>query len=103
LGQNHFVTEDDWYEGMFIPKDTIIMMNLWAIHYNEEDYPEPEKVISFCPRTNDRSTNQNAICITTSRRANMQRIRTLRNETISASVEEDEFAPVCISQNVASS
>jgi cytochrome P450 len=44
MGQNHFVIQDDWYEGYFIPKNTIIMMNLWAMHYNEEDFPEPEKV-----------------------------------------------------------
>jgi cytochrome P450 len=38
------VTEDDWYEGYFIPKNSIIMMNLWAIHHNPDDYPEPDKV-----------------------------------------------------------
>src|SRR5277367_1597234 len=43
LGANHYVTQDDWYEGYFIPKDTIIMINQWALGYNEEDHPEPEK------------------------------------------------------------
>jgi len=38
------VTEDDWYEGYFIPKNTIIMMNIWAMHYDPEYFPEPEKV-----------------------------------------------------------
>jgi len=45
LGTNHYVTEDDWYEGYFIPKGSIIMLNHWALHYNEEEYPEPEKVL----------------------------------------------------------
>src|SRR5579859_3795082 len=44
LGTNHYVTEDDWYEGYFIPKNSIIMINLWAMHYDPEFYPEPEKV-----------------------------------------------------------
>ena len=44
LGANHYVTQDDWYEGYFIPKDTIIMINQWALGYNEENHPEPEKV-----------------------------------------------------------
>ena len=44
VGQNRMVTEDDWYEGYFIPKNSIIMMNLWAIHHNPDDYPEPDKV-----------------------------------------------------------
>jgi len=38
------VTQDDWYKGYFIPKDTIIMMNIWAMHYNAEEFPEPKKV-----------------------------------------------------------
>jgi cytochrome P450 len=42
LGQNHYVIQDDWYEGMFIPKNTIIMLNQWAMHYNPEEFPEPE-------------------------------------------------------------
>ena len=46
LGQNHYVIQDDWYEGMFIPKNTIVMLNLWALHYDPEEFPEPEKVSS---------------------------------------------------------
>jgi len=29
LGIPHVATEDDWYEGMFIPKGTICMSNIW--------------------------------------------------------------------------
>lgn len=96
------MTEDDWYEGMFIPKNTIIMMNLWAMHYNEDDYPEPEKVLSFLRISDGVSTSQNDICITTSQLANMQLILMLTNGTISVSAEEGEFAQVCMLQNAAS-
>jgi len=43
LGINHYNIEDDWYEGYFIPKRSIIMINQWAIHYDEENYPDPYK------------------------------------------------------------
>ncbi|KAH7137043.1 cytochrome P450 [Dactylonectria estremocensis] len=43
FGMFHSVTEDDWYKGQFIPKDSIIVLNWWAIHYDPERYPEPEK------------------------------------------------------------
>lgn len=29
FGVNHSTTEDDWYEGYFIPKDSVIMGNWW--------------------------------------------------------------------------
>ena len=32
LGVPHATTEDDWYEGMFIPKGTICLANLWQCH-----------------------------------------------------------------------
>ncbi|KAH9996919.1 cytochrome P450 [Russula vinacea] len=32
LGIPHTTTEDDWYEGMFIPKGTLCMVNLWQCH-----------------------------------------------------------------------
>ncbi|KAF9063065.1 cytochrome P450 [Rhodocollybia butyracea] len=37
----HLVTEDDVYSGYLIPKDSIIMPNIWSILHNEEDYPDP--------------------------------------------------------------
>ncbi|GAA6033612.1 hypothetical protein JCM8097_001483 [Rhodosporidiobolus ruineniae] len=42
-GLAHASTEDDWYEGYFIPKGTIILANHWAIHLDPEIYPNPEK------------------------------------------------------------
>ena len=44
FGINHYVTEDNWYEGFFIPKNTIIMINSWALNYDEDVFPNPEKV-----------------------------------------------------------
>ena len=38
LGVPHATTEDDWYEGMFIPKGTICMVNLWQCHHDPETY-----------------------------------------------------------------
>lgn len=38
-------TEDDVYEGYFIPKGTTVVGNPWSIHRDEETYPEPEKFL----------------------------------------------------------
>jgi cytochrome P450 len=43
---NHHLIEDDWYKGHFLPKDSVIMLNWWAIHYDEERYPDP---VDFIP------------------------------------------------------
>ena len=45
FGNNHYVTQDDWYNGYFIPKDSVIMANWWAIHYDEKYYPDPFTVV----------------------------------------------------------
>ncbi|ORY80246.1 cytochrome P450, partial [Leucosporidium creatinivorum] len=42
-GTPHASTEDDVYEGFFIPKGSTILCNLWAIHHDEEYFPEPDK------------------------------------------------------------
>ncbi|KAH1633924.1 hypothetical protein KXX39_008953 [Aspergillus fumigatus] len=34
--------EDDWYRGMLIPKDSIIIIPTWALHRDENVYPDPE-------------------------------------------------------------
>ncbi|KZT23365.1 cytochrome P450 [Neolentinus lepideus HHB14362 ss-1] len=43
LGLSHASTQDDIYEGMFIPKGSIIVANQWAILHDESMYPEPMK------------------------------------------------------------
>jgi len=34
----HATTEDDWYEGMFIPKGTLCLANLWQCHHDPAAY-----------------------------------------------------------------
>ena len=36
----HSVSEDDWYEGMFIPKGTICIANVWSMNRDTEVYGE---------------------------------------------------------------
>ncbi|KAN0132230.1 Cytochrome P450 [Lactarius tabidus] len=38
VGLPHLAAEDDWYEGMFIPKGTIIMANVWHLNRDPEIY-----------------------------------------------------------------
>ncbi|KAI0293106.1 cytochrome P450, partial [Russula brevipes] len=38
LGIAHATTEDNWYEGMFIPKGTICAANLWQCHHDPAFY-----------------------------------------------------------------
>ena len=52
----HRTTEDDWYEGMFIPKGTICMANLWQCHHDPAPYGDdaanfnPERFLDECGR-----------------------------------------------------
>ncbi|KAH0610192.1 uncharacterized protein H6S33_011719 [Morchella sextelata] len=41
-GMPHELTKDDEYEGYNFPKGTVVHPNLWAIHRNPEQYPDPE-------------------------------------------------------------
>ena len=38
LGLPHSTTEDDWYEGMFIPKGTLCLANLWQCNLDPTFY-----------------------------------------------------------------
>lgn len=40
-GTPHASTEDDYYEGYYIPAGTTVLGNSWAINLNEEYYPNP--------------------------------------------------------------
>jgi cytochrome P450 len=40
LGVPHSVSEDDWYQGMFIPKGTICIPNVWNMNRDTEVYGE---------------------------------------------------------------
>jgi cytochrome P450 len=47
LGVPHAATEDDWYEGMFIPKGTICIPNVW--HCNRDHTVFGEDADKFRP------------------------------------------------------
>ena len=38
LSLPHSTTEDDWYNGMFIPKGTLCLTNLWQCHHDPSSY-----------------------------------------------------------------
>lgn len=42
-GQPHAPTRDDVYRGYLIPKGTWTQGNVWAIHRNEKDFPDPDR------------------------------------------------------------
>lgn len=41
-GQPHASIKDDMYNGYYIPKGATMLGNLWAIHSNPDDFPEPD-------------------------------------------------------------
>ncbi|KAK2156658.1 hypothetical protein LSH36_208g04093 [Paralvinella palmiformis] len=43
LGVPHGVMEDVYFRGYLIPKDTLIIPNMYSVHMNPELWPEPEK------------------------------------------------------------
>lgn len=43
FGVNHSSTQDDWYKGWFIPKGSVVMVNMWAIQYDPSIWHDPEK------------------------------------------------------------
>ncbi|KZT37262.1 cytochrome P450 [Sistotremastrum suecicum HHB10207 ss-3] len=43
IGSAHCVHQDDFYEGMFIPKGSLVYANIWAITHDESIYPDPFK------------------------------------------------------------
>ena len=46
-GMPHAPTQDDYWNGYLIPKGCWTQGNVWAIHHNERDFPEPDR---FNPR-----------------------------------------------------
>lgn len=42
-GQPHAPTRDDYYKGWLIPKGTWTQGNVWAIHHNEREFPDPDR------------------------------------------------------------
>ncbi|RYN46221.1 hypothetical protein AA0114_g8511 [Alternaria tenuissima] len=46
-GTAHAPVQDDYWNGYYIPKGTWMQGNVWAIHHNERDFPDPDR---FNPR-----------------------------------------------------
>lgn len=43
LGVPHRVNQDDWFDGMLIPKDATVILPAWAMHLSEtQGYEDPE-------------------------------------------------------------
>ncbi|OJJ07010.1 hypothetical protein ASPVEDRAFT_876441 [Aspergillus versicolor CBS 583.65] len=42
-GQPHAPIQDDVYKGYLIPKGTWVQGNVWAIHHNEREFPDPDR------------------------------------------------------------
>ncbi|KAI0056529.1 cytochrome P450 [Artomyces pyxidatus] len=42
VGIPHATTEDDIYDGFFIPRGTTVIANIWAILHDPQVYPEPD-------------------------------------------------------------
>ncbi|KAL5478386.1 hypothetical protein ACEPAI_2570 [Sanghuangporus weigelae] len=44
----HYTTEDNYYNGFYIPAGTIILPNVWAMLMDPKKYPEPDKFKPDC-------------------------------------------------------
>jgi cytochrome P450 len=42
-GQPHSPTQDDTYNGWLIPASSWVQGNVWAIHHNEREFPDPDR------------------------------------------------------------
>ncbi|KAF2800799.1 cytochrome P450 [Melanomma pulvis-pyrius CBS 109.77] len=42
FGMTHATSEDDWYEGHFIPKGSVAVLNWWAIHRDPRIWENPD-------------------------------------------------------------
>lgn len=42
-GQPHAPVQDDYYNGYLIPKSTWVQGNVWAIHHNDREFPDPDR------------------------------------------------------------
>ncbi|KAJ6589527.1 cytochrome P450, partial [Mycena capillaripes] len=61
----HYSTEDCEYNGMFIPKDTVMVLNCFTMHHNEERYPDS---YTFNP---DRYMGDNLSCAESAKLSNV--------------------------------
>lgn len=52
----HCSDNDFVYKGMYIPRDTVMILNCYSLHHNEERYPEPS--VSFSTSTINQKLTQ---------------------------------------------
>lgn len=57
-GLPHMVTQDDEYEGMLIPKGSMVFVGIWAMHQNEKMFPNyddfnPDRYLNHPKLAND--------------------------------------------------
>ena len=38
----HALAEDDWVDGMFLPKGTAVIVNAWGLHFDGSRFKDPE-------------------------------------------------------------
>ncbi|KAI8670225.1 Fumitremorgin C synthase [Fusarium keratoplasticum] len=38
----HAAAEDDWIDGQFIPKGTVVILNAWGMHHDQKRFPDPD-------------------------------------------------------------
>ncbi|KAI0016578.1 cytochrome P450 [Xylariomycetidae sp. FL0641] len=53
-GVPHILTQDDFYQGYYLPKGTIFFANTWAIHRDESEYERPD---DFIPKLVDENAD----------------------------------------------
>ncbi|MCJ1271881.1 hypothetical protein MMC22_011786 [Lobaria immixta] len=41
-GFPHYLTEDDWVDGKFLPKGTTVLVNVWGLHHDPVTIPDPD-------------------------------------------------------------
>ncbi|KAF8996231.1 cytochrome P450 [Cyathus striatus] len=64
-GIPHFSSEDFTYEGVFIPKDTVVVLNSYTLHHDEKRYPD---AFSFKP---ERYLNDSLSCAASAKLSNV--------------------------------
>ncbi|KAI5843189.1 cytochrome P450 [Tricharina praecox] len=45
FGMNHALSEDDWWNGYFLPKNSVVMLNWWAIHRDPKKWENADQYI----------------------------------------------------------
>lgn len=48
------ISTDIWFDGMLLPKGSMVLVNIWGLHMDEDRYHEPDK---FEPDRHDGKTS----------------------------------------------